>query len=96
VEKIISLRPIPRTVVRSNLRHAWRFLDSLCIEDIEDNWFIFTFQAPTDMNRVIEHAPWNIRGHPMFLNNWEADSTLEEVSFDNGTFWVQIHDDLKC
>jgi hypothetical protein len=32
----------------------------------------------------------------MFLNNWEADSTLEELSFDNGTFWVQIHDNLKC
>ena len=90
--RVISLVTITKPLVRNNLQHAWRFLQSFVIEETEEvNTFTFTFNNFLYAKKIQDLSPWNIKGNPLILKPWEAGSTLSEIDFSKGAYWVQVH-----
>lgn len=90
--KVHSLRAISKATVRETLVSAWQFLKSLSMEVFGDSIFIFTFADESDMQRVQDLSPWNIRGHPLILKPWDTGMSLSELDFSEGIYWIQVHD----
>jgi hypothetical protein len=44
-----------------------------------------------DAKKIQDLSPWNIKGNPLILKPWEAGSTLSEIDFSKGAYWVQVH-----
>jgi hypothetical protein len=61
VGKLISTKPVAKSVIKSNILQAWQFLKSLVTEDKEDNKMVFIFEDLEDLNRVLQNSPWNIK-----------------------------------
>lgn len=40
---------------------------------------------------MLNQAPWNIKGHLLFLKPWSLGATLHEISLNHAAFNVQIH-----
>jgi hypothetical protein len=91
VGKLISIKPIAKSVIKSNILQAWQFLKSLVTEDKEDNKMVFIFEDLEDFNRVLQNSPWNIKGTSLFLKRWCNDETFEEIEFVKAPMWVQVH-----
>jgi hypothetical protein len=43
-----------------------------------------------DVKKVLDQTPWNINGHPLFLQRWDPEVPLEEIDFSLGAYWIQI------
>ena len=90
IGKLVSLKIIPRSHVGLCLQCAWRFVKSLAIADMGPNIFLFKFKTDLDVKKVMDQTPWNINGHPLFLQKWDPEIPLEEINFTHGTYWIQI------
>jgi hypothetical protein len=89
--KIMSLKSVSSSSIKTNLLQAWHFLKSLTSEYKENNLVVFTFEDDADLSRVLDNSPWNIKGSPLFLQRWENDDTFEDLDFSKGAFWIQVH-----
>jgi hypothetical protein len=81
IGKLISLKPVAKSVINNNILQAWQFLKSLTTEDKEDNKMVFILEDLKDISRVLKNSPWNIKGTPLFLKRWSYDETFEEIDF---------------
>jgi hypothetical protein len=91
VGKLISFKPVAKSVIKNNILQAWQFLKSLTTEYKEDNKMVFIFEDMEDLTRVLKNSPWNIKGTPLFLKHWSYDETFEEIDFVKAPIWVQVH-----
>ncbi|GLT68115.1 hypothetical protein SLA2020_403740 [Shorea laevis] len=91
VGKVISLQPVSKANIRSNIRQAWNFLRSLTFEDRDDDLLVFTFEDMDDLHHVLDYSPWNIKGSPLFLKYWATDAAIEDFDFNKGEYWIQVH-----
>ncbi|GLT64073.1 hypothetical protein SLA2020_365870 [Shorea laevis] len=91
VGKIISLQPVSKANIKSNILLSWKFLKSLTFEDRDDDLLVFTFEDMEDLHRILDYSPWNIKGAPLFLKYWATDATIEDFDFSKGEYWVQVH-----
>ncbi|GLT72050.1 hypothetical protein SLA2020_440190 [Shorea laevis] len=90
IGKLISLRTVPRSHVGLCLKKAWNFVEELSIADMGPNTFLFKFSSEFDIKNVLDSTPWNINGHPMFLQRRDPEIPLGDIDFDYGAYWIQI------
>ncbi|GLT67786.1 hypothetical protein SLA2020_400700 [Shorea laevis] len=70
---------------------AWNFASPLSIEVLASNKFLFTVPLQSHVNRILQQAPWNIRGSLLLLQQWTPDLALDEINLHLCVFWVQVH-----
>ena len=58
---------------------------------MECNVFLFTFENPSDLEKVFSKRPWMLRGAHLVFKKWAPDLLGGEIDFSKSTFWVQVH-----
>lgn len=61
------------------------------VEKIEENVFKFTVGSKEERDRIFNGRPWFLNGAHMVLKIWETEEALDEISFRESTFILQIH-----
>ena len=91
VGKLLADRSVNKNVVRAIILKAWRNSRGVKIIDLKENIFLFKFASEGDRRRILELGPWNIKGYPLILKQWNQNQTAEDVDFSSLHIWVQIH-----
>lgn len=51
----------------------------------------FLFFDPSYKARILQLAPWNIRGFLLVLREWPSSGIINDLDFSTAIYWVQIH-----
>lgn len=52
---------------------------------------LFTFDDKEDVDRILASEPWSFDKSLVVLQRYDKLSSLENLSLDKASFWVQIH-----
>ncbi|KAH7510799.1 hypothetical protein FEM48_ZijujUnG0086600 [Ziziphus jujuba var. spinosa] len=91
VGKIITEKVIKRMTVLMITRRIWFTQESVSVEQLNPNIFLFAFRTKADQDRVWFRSPWTINGVHLCLKEWNPHMALRDFDFSYSTFWVQIH-----
>ncbi|XP_041001602.1 uncharacterized protein LOC121247297 [Juglans microcarpa x Juglans regia] len=91
IGRLVADRPLNKYAISFGIKASWNFIQHFLIEEMDINKFIFTFRTSHDKLRVLNQAPWNIKGHLLILKPWSPGATFNEISLNHATFNVQIH-----
>lgn len=56
-----------------------------------ENLYAFAFEGKTDIDMIMNMAPWSPTDNLMFLEEWNQHITIKHLNFDFSPFWIQIH-----
>lgn len=91
VGKICSNKSVSKNVVVMILRRIWFTEEHIKIEQLGNNFFLFSFKNEQDRNRVWMWRPWSVNGTHLLLREWNSNLALSNIDFNLSSFWVQIH-----
>lgn len=91
IGKIISQRIINKQAMRDIVLHSWKSIDSLEVEDLGNNAFLFTFSTHTVRDQILSGGPWNVRGQMLILKPWNPNLSIGEIDLFYTPVWIQIH-----
>ncbi|GKD66174.1 reverse transcriptase [Tanacetum coccineum] len=78
--------------VISILQKAWKKHSHVTIIPWKNNFFKIAFEDKSDIPKVLQESPWCVMGFYLALLPWDSNKTLQEMEFDKGEFWIQVHD----
>lgn len=84
VGRLISRRILSSQVFHPVTHSGWRFGKEFKIDNVGQNWFLFTFSSLLNKERILKQTPWNFKGSLRVLKEWNSDLSTT-------LFWVQIH-----
>jgi hypothetical protein len=79
------LKPVTTQTVRATLAVAWNFAAPIAVETLAPNKFLLGISHADQLNRILHHGPWNIRGSLLLLQPWSPGLALAEVKL------TQVH-----
>lgn len=91
VGRIIVDKPFNKVGLQVAIFRSWHFVPNLVMEEVEGDMFIFSFPSAACRQRVLDLAPWNIKGFPLVLKPWCQGETVHEVDLSKIPIWVQVH-----
>lgn len=91
VERMVSGKPLNKVGLRVAIFRSGHFVQNLEIEKVEGDGFIFSFPNKESWQRVLDQAPWTIRGFPLVLQARRPRETVTEVDLVNILVWIQVH-----
>jgi hypothetical protein len=91
IGKVISSRNFNQYLVKEIVTRAWSPSWQLTISKMDYNVFLFTFENPSDLEKVFRKRPWTLRGAHLVLKKWAPDLLGNEIDFSKSSFWVQVH-----
>jgi hypothetical protein len=75
-----------------NMRSAWDLAQDVKTRSLESNLHTFQFQCLGDWERMKEGGPWNFRGNPVLIEEYDGFTKPSEVKLFFFDIWIQIHD----
>ncbi|PWA49962.1 hypothetical protein CTI12_AA455450 [Artemisia annua] len=78
--------------VISILRNAWKNYNPVNISPWKNNFFKFAFENKEDIRKILHDSPWSVMGYYVAFAPWDSNKTLNELEFNRGEFWIQVHD----
>lgn len=91
VGKVLSTRNFRRSTISEIVSKTWRMAGRITVEKLEENTFKFTVGTKEERDRIFNGRSWSLNGAHMILKVWDAYKVLDEFSFRNSTFILQIH-----
>ncbi|GJW17638.1 reverse transcriptase [Tanacetum coccineum] len=76
----------------SILSKAWKNHNPVTISPWKNNLFKFAFENKEDVPKILRDSPWSVMGYYVALVSWDSNKTLNELEFNRGEFWIQVHD----
>lgn len=86
IGKFISSRNFNQYLVKEIVTHAWSPSWQLTISKMDYNVFLFTFENPSDLEKVFRKRPWTLRGAHLVLKKWAPDLLGNEIDFSKSSF----------
>ena len=91
VAKFLTQRSLNVESMACTFKPLWRTNHGFTVWDMNDNRLVFVFEDEADRERVIMGEPWAYDKHLVILQRIEEDEAIEEVAFQETSFWVQLH-----
>nr|GLL35480.1 uncharacterized protein LOC109184133 isoform X2 [Ipomoea trifida] len=66
--------------------------DTMAVEDLGNNIFIFQFFHVRDMQRILDDGPWAYEQSLLVLVKMRLDTPPMALPFNRAEFWIQLHD----
>lgn len=67
---------INKDVLRTTMAKAWKTLKPFEAKELSSNTFIFSFDCPVDMQRIMHRRPWLFDSHLLFLKPFDGLTPL--------------------
>lgn len=91
VGKLFSDKPFNKAGIRVVIYRAWHFIKNLEMEEVQGDRFIFLFPSVECRVRILDQAPWSIKGFHLLLKPWSQGETVFKVEFSVFPIWIQVH-----
>ena len=89
--KFLTRRTLNIDVVARTFRPLWRARNGFKIQAFDDHKILFTFDNNEDVDRILNSEPWSFDKNLVVMQRYESDTSLQEISFNKTTLWVQVH-----
>lgn len=86
----IKWQPNMEAITRT-LHSMWRAGGAFKIRGIGDNKVPILFDDEADVNHILMQWPWPFNKYLIGLYKLGAKATVDDATFDQASFWVQIH-----
>ena len=89
--KFLTRRVLNVESVARTFKPLWRTNQGFSIRDMNDNKLVFIFEDEADRERVMLGQPWAYDKSLVVFQRIEDEEAIEEVTFTETFFWVQLH-----
>ena len=85
--RVLNMEAIAKTFTL-----LWKTIKVFEIRDMGDHRVMFVFPDAADVDRVLMGEPWTFDRHLVVLEKMNINDGFEDLSFNQTSFWVQVHD----
>ena len=73
-------------------KQLWRSTNGFTIRNQNEQWVLFVFYNPNDIERILKNQPWSFDKYLVMLQRYNTDCLMRDLVFSKTLFWVQVHD----
>ena len=94
--KFLTKRALNVDVIARTFSPLWGLRNGFKIQNLDDHVMLFTFDNKADVDRVLASKPWSFDKHVVVMQRNEQETAIEEIFFNQASFWVQLHGIPLC
>ncbi|KAL0012219.1 hypothetical protein SO802_007327 [Lithocarpus litseifolius] len=89
--KFLTKRALNMDAIAATFQPLWRSRNGFKLKNIRNYIVLFIFDSKADVDNILANEPWSYDKNLMVLQRYEADSEVEDLTFNLTHFWVQVH-----
>ena len=86
--KFLTKRALNMDAIAATFQPLWRSKNGFRLKNLGNHNILFFFNSKTDVENILANEPWSYDKNLMVLQQYEADSEVENLSFNLTQFWV--------
>lgn len=90
--KFLTRRVLNMEAIAKTFTLLWKTRKGFEIRDMGDHKVMFVFPEALDIDRVLMREPWTFDRHLVVLERMKRSVAIEELEFNQTSFWVQVYD----
>lgn len=95
--KFLTSRALNTEAISKTFTLLWKTKKGFKIRDMGDHRVMFVFLEASDIDMVLMGEPWTFDRHLVVLERMKRSDAIEELSFNQTSFWVQVHNlPVRC
>ena len=92
VAKFLTRRALNMEAIAKTFTLLWKTRKGFDIRDMSDHRVLFVFPDAVDVEKVLMWEPWTFDRHLFVLEKMNSSDVFDDLSFNQTSFWVQVHD----
>ncbi|XP_030924341.1 uncharacterized protein At4g02000-like [Quercus lobata] len=90
--KFFIRRALNMEAIALTFQPLWRSKNGFKVKNMGNHIVLFIFDNKLEVEIILENEPWNFDKHLMALQRYDKDTLIEELQFNQTSFWIQVHD----
>lgn len=70
VGKVLTEKILNKNAIKNIILKAWSCQESVLIQDLGANKFLFNFKDVHSYDKALKGSPWSVMGHLLSLKEW--------------------------
>ncbi|XP_030964319.1 uncharacterized protein LOC115985520 [Quercus lobata] len=91
VAKFLTRRALNIEAIARTFTPLWGARNGFKIQAFGDHKILFTFENKEDVDRILSSESWSFNKHLVVMQRHENDLSLQDITFNKTTLWVQVH-----
>lgn len=92
VGKLWTVNPFNTRVFKQVIVQAWRLKNSVEVQDLNKNLFLFRFSSKRDVDSVMKSGPWSFDRNLLMLKKISGEEQPSEMEMNTTEFWTRVYD----
>jgi hypothetical protein len=92
VGKLWTDNPFNARIFKQVVTQAWRLKNTVEVQDLSKNLFLFRFATKRDVDSVLRNGPWSFDRNTVVLKRLSGDEQPSDMEMHTGEFWARIYD----
>lgn len=92
VGKLWTVNPFNTRVFKQVIVQAWRLKNSVEVQDLNKNLFLFRFSSKRDVDSVMKSGPWSFDRNLLVLKKISGEEQPSEMEMNTTEFWTRVYD----
>ena len=89
--KFLTKRTLNIDAIAKTFTPLWRSKNGFRVCNLGDHKVLFVFDNKAEADKVIHSEPWTFDKHLIVMERYDTTSSLDDLTLDKTTFWVQVH-----
>ena len=89
--KFLTKRTLNIDAIAKTFTPLWRSKNRFKVRNVGDHKVLFVFDNKAEADKVIHSEPWTFDKHLIVMERYDTTSSLDDLTLDKTTFWVQVH-----
>ena len=90
--KFFIRRALNMEAIALTFQPLWRSKNGFKVKNMGNHIVLFIFDNKLEVEIILENEPWSFDKHLMVLQRYDKDTLVEELQFNQTSFWIQVHD----
>ena len=92
----LTKRALNVDITTRTFNPLWRPRNGFKIQNLGDHVMLFTFDNKANVDRVLASESRSFDKRLVVMQRYEQETTIEEILFNQASFWVQLHGIPLC
>ena len=89
--KFLIKRTLNIDAIAKTFTPLWRSKNGFKVRNVGDHKFLFVFDNKEEADKGIHSEPWTFDKHLIVMERYDTSLSLDDLTLDKTTFWVQVH-----